>query len=161
MHSGFCQLRKLGGAVCNPSGKLYAVDERKIIRKLGIMDGCQQLTTNKSLNNAENGVATGTNKQPVSYAVFNEQVHSLYSGQSVAAGAAINGSKDITKSGYYPITICGWSAGGSYSGNIIIGRLYMSAKGEGTATITYNFQNGADYDLSSQSFSVRMLWMKI
>lgn len=106
-------------------------------------------------------MATGTIRQPDNYSLFAEQSNTLYSGKSILAGASISGSETFTKAGYYPLTISGWSASGSYSGNMILGRLYISDKAAGSVTITYNFQNGADYDLSSQGFTIRTLWIKI
>ena len=106
-------------------------------------------------------MATGTINQPANYSLFSETSYVLYSEQSISAHAAINGVVTFSRSGYYPLAISGWSAGGASSGNVIPGRMYLSARDEGSATVTYNFQNGSDTALSGQSFSVRILWIKV
>ena len=105
-------------------------------------------------------MATVKAERIVPYDQFVMQAHTLYTGQTIASKANITGTVSITKAGYYPIGVVGWSAGGAYSGFITPGRLYLTDQAVGSGTISYNFQNNADFDLTSQSFGVRVLWVR-
>lgn len=105
-------------------------------------------------------MATGSISRRVPYDQFVIQSHLLYTEQTIDSKDSISGNVTISKAGYYPLAIVGWSASGAYSGFITPGRLYLQNETVGSGTVTYNFQNNADFQLTSQGFSARVLWVK-
>ena len=109
-------------------------------------------------------MASGSIRRLVPYDQFVVSSHIIYSDQTIASKDSISNPTNgltITKSGYYPLGIVGWSASGSYSGFISPGRLYTSNEREGACEVFWNFQNNRDSDLTSQGCSVRILWLKV
>lgn len=109
-------------------------------------------------------MASGSVKRTISYDQFVVTSYLIYSGETIASkGSIINptGGFTITKSGYYPLGIVGWSASGSNSGFITPGRLYITDETSGSCKCYWNFQNNADTALTNQGFSVRILWVKV
>lgn len=106
-------------------------------------------------------MATTKVERKIPYDQFVISSHLLYSGESIASKAAISGNVTITKSGYYPVAIAGWSASGASSGFINPGRLYLHDEQVGSGIISYNFQNNADVTLTNQGFSARVLWVRV
>lgn len=106
-------------------------------------------------------MATTKVERIVPHDQFVIQSHQLYSGQTIASKGPINGTVSVTKAGYYPLCIAGWSAGGASSGFITPGRLYLNNQAVGSCDIVYNFQNNADTALTNQSFGARVLWVRV
>lgn len=57
---------------------------------------------------------------------------------TIAAGGLHTGTTDISKSGWYPIAIAGWTANTRYAVPV---RYYLSARGNGTGTISWGIYN--------------------
>ena len=109
-------------------------------------------------------MASGSITRTIPYDQFVISSHTIYSGQTIASKGSISnpsGGLAVTKSGYYPIGIVGWSATGSYSGFITPGRMYIRDEAVGSCNVFWNFQNNRDSDLTSQGFAVRILWLKV
>ena len=109
-------------------------------------------------------MGTGTSKREIPYEKLTISSHLIYSGQTIASKASISnpsGGLTISKPGYYPIGIVGWSASGASSGFITPGRLYTTDEAVGSCKVYWNFQNNADSQLTGQGFSVRILWYKV
>lgn len=70
------------------------------------------------------------------------------------------GTKTVTKSGYRPICLAGYSMTGTYSGRAIIHRLRLADSADGTTTIQYSINCSTDSGASS-TLNVYICWMKI
>lgn len=106
-------------------------------------------------------MASGSVTRKIPYDQFVIQSHTIYSGETIASKDSINRTVTITKSGYYPLSIAGWSATGSYSGFITPGRMYLNNQVVGSCDVVINFQNNRDSSLTSQGFAARVLWVKV
>ena len=70
------------------------------------------------------------------------------------------GTKTVTKSGYRPICMAGYSMSGTYSGRAVIHRLRLADSADGTTTIQYSI-NCPTYSGSSSTLTVYICWMKL
>ena len=107
-------------------------------------------------------MATGIIKQPESYEDFAVTSVTVMN-QSIPANEVTgNVSVTATKAGYYPIGIVGMNRTGTGSTYANIVTLYISAKSEGSATITANARNiSTSSAISNLTLSAGILWMKI
>lgn len=108
-------------------------------------------------------MATGTIKQPESYAGFEIVTHTVVSDRSIAANEVTgNISATFTKAGYYPLGVVGTSRTGTGStfGNVV--GLHMTAQSEGSVTLRTNIRNiSTTSAITAITIYADVLWMKI
>lgn len=82
--------------------------------------------------------------------------HTVMSGTTMTGGAGQTGTTNITKSGWYPIAIAGWSGNMRY---ILASRIYLSASSSGSGTISWFLYN-ASGSTQTPTFVVYVLWAR-
>lgn len=87
---------------------------------------------------------------------FEVTSHTVMSGTTMTGGAGQTGTTDITKSGWYPIAIAGWSGNMRY---ILASRIYLSASSSGSGTISWFLYN-ASGSTQTPTFVVYVLWAR-
>lgn len=80
----------------------------------------------------------------------------LISSQNITAEGYTEGTKSISKSGYYPVAIAGWNSTTRY---FALTRAYLSASSSGSGTISYMVSNHHS-SAHSASMTVYVLWVK-
>jgi len=88
---------------------------------------------------------------------FAYSTETLYSSTSIAKESYKSDTKSISKSGYYPMAISGWSATASQH---CPARLYLSAQNNGSGTISYMIRNTDESAAHSGTFTAHVLWVK-
>ena len=79
---------------------------------------------------------------------------------SVPANGTANATVNISKDGYYPYGIGGWHLSGTGSSYAWPVWLYLSARGNGTATINYCLRSVAG-NAHTHTFYVDVIWVKM
>ena len=99
----------------------------------------------------------GTSGGGISSASFTTTTEQLFASSQIDAYNHKYGTKDITKSGYYPLAIAGWASPDQRY--FIPDRLRLSAQGDGTGTISFDIYN-AHSSSHSGAVSADVLWLK-
>lgn len=99
----------------------------------------------------------GTSGEGISSATFATTTEQLFASQSIAGYDHYYGTKDITKSGYYPLAIAGWASPNTRY--FVPDRLRLSAQGDGTGTISFDIYN-AHSSSHSGAVTADVLWLK-
>ena len=87
---------------------------------------------------------------------FEVTSHTVMSNTEMTGGAGKTGTTNITKSGWYPIAIAGWSGNMRY---ILASRIYLSARSSGSGTISWFLYN-ASANNQTPTFVVYVLWAR-
>lgn len=76
---------------------------------------------------------------------------------NIAANSAEETTKTVTKAGYYPLGVVGFSVA---NGSLAMRRCYLSAQSTGSCTVTFNVRNVSSSAVSSSDASAYILWAK-
>ena len=75
---------------------------------------------------------------------------------SISGGGITTGTKSISRSGWYPFAIAGWNANTRYA---LPARLYLSARGNGTGTISWGIYNPGS-SAQTPTVTAYVLWAR-
>ena len=75
---------------------------------------------------------------------------------SISGGGIQTGTTSITRSGWYPVAIAGWNANTRYA---LPARLYLSARGNGTGTISWGIYNPGS-SAQTPTVTAYVLWAR-
>lgn len=87
---------------------------------------------------------------------FNYSAHSIYSNRSISGGSYINGTTNVSKSGYKPFAIAGWSTSTRWHN---CNRAYLSSIRDGGGTITW-MTNNWNSSAKSGDLTLWILWIR-
>lgn len=74
---------------------------------------------------------------------------------NVGANSAAEITKTVTKAGFYPLGVVGFSVA---NGSLVMRRCYLSAQNTGSCTVTFNVRNVSSSAVSSSDASAYILW---
>lgn len=82
--------------------------------------------------------------------------HNLCSSQSISASGYANSSTTISKTGYYPLGIVGWTSNSTYAVPVV---LNITSQADGSATVNWYIRNVATSSVTV-TFQCKILWYK-
>lgn len=80
---------------------------------------------------------------------------------AVEAGGRLDGTINLSRTGYMPLGVIGWNVSGNGSTFCAVYRLYISGASSGSGTLNYSLRSTSSSTALDGTIYVRVLWMRV